>query len=492
MKIVAIFILYFAILLPYKLSAQTNLPSYPDVIKEFFTHYSYQPEEKNDQISFAKKRLGWYVHIVDRLKNDSIKNEQLFRNINENSYRQLNGFGPGLTNEEVMKKVIELLQGDGPIAYGYERCRYFGYNEWAADMIKDFGNSIPANDTLLEGLARAYANYAERFLSYSHGGHQVDDDPLTKKLGKAETPNKERINRFMWHLNKAIACYQVLTQRNPGYMMLVGTPEMKLLNEQFHQYQQLNSYDYTNEAKQLLSTVRNNNIYRQIGYTYLNACPPNSILITFGDNDTYPLWYVQVKEGFRKDVTVLNYSLLGVIPYVNMIKKNKEVILSTTSEFLKALDFEYFYFYEEPGQPAEISLPLPTFLADIQKSKHPYISSGDTLGTYATKNISFSIDLARLKKFCGQANLTPVMNFDLNEYMLLNDFIILDILNRNLYTRPICTTAQLELFPKSYQQHQGSVYRILPIADDLPEVRTRMELSMIQRFLTKNSNPVVI
>ena len=65
MKKVAIMILCVAIFWPGRSTAQPGLPSYPEVIKEFFTNYSYQREKETDEIYFARKRQGWYVHIVD-------------------------------------------------------------------------------------------------------------------------------------------------------------------------------------------------------------------------------------------------------------------------------------------------------------------------------------------------------------------------------------------------------------------------------------------
>ncbi len=114
-------------------------------------------------------------------------------------------------------------------------------------------------------------------------------------------------------------------------------------------------------------------------YNTLACCAPNAVLFTYGDNQTYPLWYIQEIEGFRRDVRVINTSLLGIDWYIDQLnyKINDAPAVPMTWKKADYLgdNHNYVMYYDNPAK----SLPKDRFFDLKEVCAFMNSTSGDNV-----------------------------------------------------------------------------------------------------------------
>lgn len=216
-----------------------------------------------------------------------------------------------------------------------------------------------------------------------------------------------------------------------------------------------------------------------LGKNYLESCAPNAILITFGDNDTYPLWYAQEVEGIRPDVRIINYALLGADWYINQLRykvnQSDPIDVIWTPEQIEGDKRNGVYYNPKQGVAENQFYDLYDLMKNYVGSDDPSTmaqsNNGDLLNTYPVKKVFVPVDTNFVKQN-GTVNandsIVNQMTFEIpKNYLQKNESAILNIISANKWKRPIYFNSPYEINQAlgigTYLRKDGMTYRLVPV-----------------------------
>ena len=196
---------------------------------------------------------------------------------------------------------------------------------------------------------------------------------------------------------------------------------------------------------------KGNYVAWDFSYNVLQTCDQDAILFTNGDNDTYPLWYLQDVEGIRRDVRVVTLSLLNMNWYIRQLKHTepygaKKVAISMPDGEIETISGREF-------QPRTVHLPVP---AEVMR-RYGVAESKATLNSNRKEDVPADTISFSVPSPTGDGNVRAVR---------AQDIMALDIVASTNWQRPIYfamtvpTDAQIGL--KDYLQLEGLAFRLTP------------------------------
>ncbi|WP_185957542.1 glycosyltransferase family 117 protein [Saccharicrinis carchari] len=174
-------------------------------------------------------------------------------------------------------------------------------------------------------------------------------------------------------------------------------------------------------------TRNDRTLARDLAASYLNSCAPNAILFTYGDNDTYPLWYLQQVEGLRRDVSVVNIGLLSADWYIFQQtvaqKGRKPLQFSIPVDRYKTGDLDYVAVVNSASNPITLDHALG-FVGDTAANTRLALSSTSKLDYIPSNQL-------QLNKASGST-----LNIN-KSYLTKGEVALIDMIASNYSSRPI-------------------------------------------------------
>jgi len=215
---------------------------------------------------------------------------------------------------------------------------------------------------------------------------------------------------------------------------------------------------------------------RDYAINYLESCAPNAILLTYGDNDTFPLWYVQEVEGVRPDIKIINLSYLGMDWYITQhrMATNKAAPMPFTFEKDKYYmgKRDAVLFVERMKGSVELSDAMNFMGSDDERAKVQVVS-GEKMNFLPTRNFHITVDKQKALK-TGTVKpedaelIVDSVQFRIGKnYISKSEMAVLNMIAANNWERPIYFDHSLlysnSIFVLDYLQFEGLAYRFVPI-----------------------------
>ncbi len=215
---------------------------------------------------------------------------------------------------------------------------------------------------------------------------------------------------------------------------------------------------------------------RDMALNYLESCAPNAIIFTHGDNDTFPLWYLQEVEGIRTDVKVCNLSLLSADWYIDNMMRRKfyeadPIPMSLTPDKYIAHTRDVVYILEDERITEHVELRELVDFASKDENRHR-VQAG-FIDYLPTRKLKLSVDSATVVNNGTVApenahKIVPALEWTISGgFITKNHFILMDLLASNNWERPLYFASSVGpdhfIGLQNYFQLEGMAYRLVPI-----------------------------